>query len=283
LHGLKLVAVPVVALALWGMARTLCPDRERATMAIVTAVIALAWPTAGGQVLPIIGAGFIGWCLFPPASTPPALHMRVPISHWTGMVSWVLFFGLLLGLPLLRQVVSSQSIAVFDSFYRAGALVFGGGHVVLPLLQAGVVAPGWVTNEQFVAGYGAAQAVPGPLFTFGAYLGFVMRTQPNGLAGAALGLVGIFLPGLLMTVGALPFWDSLRSRTSFQSAIRGINAAVVGLLLAAFYNPVWTSAISKPLDFGLAILAFGLLAFWTLPPWLVVGLTALGGEVIARI
>jgi chromate transporter len=283
LHGLKLVAVPVVALAIWGMARTLCPDRERATMAIVTAVIALAWPTAGGQVLPIIGAGFIGWCLFPPASTPPALHMRVPISHWTGMVSWVLFFGLLLGLPLLRQVVSSQSIAVFDSFYRAGALVFGGGHVVLPLLQAGVVAPGWVTKEQFVAGYGAAQAVPGPLFTFGAYLGFVMRTQPNGLAGAALGLVGIFLPGLLMTVGALPFWDSLRSRTSFQSAIRGINAAVVGLLLAAFYNPVWTSAISKPLDFGLAILAFGLLAFWKLPPWLVVGLTALGGEVIARI
>ena len=283
LHGLKLVAVPVVAVAIWGMARTLCPDRERATMAIVTAVIALAWPTAGGQVLPIIAAGFIGWCLFPPASTPPALHMRVPISHWTGMVSWVLFFGLLLGLPLLRQVVSSQSIAVFDSFYRAGALVFGGGHVVLPLLQAGVVAPGWVTKEQFVAGYGAAQAVPGPLFTFGAYLGFVMRTQPNGLAGAALGLVGIFLPGLLMTAGALPFWDSLRSRTSFQSAIRGINAAVVGLLLAAFYNPVWTSAISKPLDFGLAILAFGLLAFWKLPPWLVVVLTAFGGEVIARI
>jgi chromate transporter len=199
------------------------------------------------------------------------------------MVSWVLFFGLLLGLPLLRQVVSSQSIAVFDSFYRAGALVFGGGHVVLPLLQAGVIAPGWVTNEQFVAGYGAAQAVPGPLFTFGAYLGFVMRTQPNGLAGAALGLVGIFLPGLLMTAGALPFWDSLRSRTGFQSAIRGINAAVVGLLLAAFYNPVWTSAISKPLDFGLAILAFGLLAFWKLPPWLVVVLTAFGGEVIARI
>jgi chromate transporter len=283
LHGLKLVAVPVVALAVWGMARTLCPDRERATMAILTAMVALVWPTAGGQVLPIIAAGFIGWYLFPPASTPSALHLRVPISHWVGMVSWVLFFGLLLGLPLIRQVASSQSIAVFDSFYRAGALVFGGGHVVLPLLQAGVVAPGWITNEQFVAGYGAAQAVPGPLFTFAAYLGFVIRPEPNGLAGAVLALLGIFLPGLLMTAGALPFWDSLRSRASFQCAIRGINAAVVGLLLAAFYNPVWTSAIFKPVDFGLALVSFGLLAFWKLPPWLVVVLTAVGGEVIARI
>ena len=283
LHGLKLVAVPVVALAVWGMARTLCPDRERATMAILTAMIALAWPTAAGQVLPIIAAGFIGWYVFPPSSTPPELRIRVPISHWVGMISWVFFFGFLLGLPLVRQVVSSQSIAVLDSFYRAGALVFGGGHVVLPLLQAGVVAPGWVTNEQFVAGYGAAQAVPGPLFTFGAYLGFVMQPEPNGLAGAVLALVGIFLPGLLMTAGALPFWDSLRSRAKFQSAIRGVNAAVVGLLLAAFYNPVWKSAIFNPVDFGLAILAFGLLAFWKLPPWLVVVLTAVGGEVIARI
>src|SRR5262247_4109141 len=283
LHGLKLVAVPVVALAVWGMARTLCPDRERATMAILTAVIALAWPTAAGQVLPIIAAGFVGWYVFPPASTPPELRIRVPISHWVGMISWVFFFGFLLGLPLVRQVVSSQSIAVFDSFYRAGALVFGGGHVVLPLLQAGVVAPGWVTNEQFIAGYGAAQAVPGPLFTFSAYLGFVMQPEPNGLAGAALALVAIFLPGILMTAGSLPFWDLLRTRASFQSAIRGVNAAVVGLLLAAFYNPVWTSAIFKPLDFALALLSFGLLAFWKLPPWLVVVLTAVGGEVIARI
>ena len=283
LHGLKLVAVPVVALAVWGMARTLCPDRERATLAILTAIVALASPTALGQVLPIIVAGFIGWYFFPPANTPPALHIRVPISRLVATISWVLFFGLLLGLPVVRQVASSQSLAVFDSFYRAGALVFGGGHVVLPLLQAGVVAPGWVSNEQFVAGYGAAQAVPGPLFTFAAYLGFVMQPEPNGLAGAALALVAIFVPGLLMTAGSLPFWDLLRSRASFQSAIRGINAAVVGLLLAAFYNPVWTSAIFKPLDFGLAILAFGLLAFWKLPPWLVVVLTAVGGEIIAYI
>jgi len=283
LHGLKLVAVPVVALAVWGMARTLCPDRERATLAILTAIVALAWPTAAGQVLPIIAAGLIGWRLFPAAKTPPALHIRVPISHWLGLASWVLFFGLLFALPLVRQIAASQTVAVFDSFFRAGALVFGGGHVVLPLLQAEVVAPGWVTNEQFVAGYGAAQAVPGPLFTFAAYLGWVMQPPLNGWAGASVALVAIFLPGILMTAGALPFWDLLRTRGSFQSAIHGINAAVVGLLLAAFYHPVWTSAIYKPTDFGLAILAFGLLAFWKLPPWLVVVLTALGGEITARI
>ena len=283
LHGLKVVAVAVVAQAVWGMARMLCPDRERATLAILTAIIALAWPTAAGQVLPIVVAGLIGWRLFPPANTPPGLHIRVPISQWVGMAAWVLFFGLLVALPLVRQVVTSQTVPVFDGFFRSGALVFGGGHVVLPLLQAEVVAPGWVTNEQFVAGYGAAQAVPGPLFTFAAYLGFVMQPEPNGLAGAAVALIAIFLPGILMTLGALPFWDLLRSRGSFQSALRGVNAAVVGLLLAAFYHPVWTSAIYKPTDFGLAILAFGLLAFWKLPPWLVVVLTAVGGEVIARI
>jgi chromate transporter len=283
LHGLKLVAVPVVALALWGMARALCPDRERATLAILTGIVALAWPTAAGQVLPIAVAGFIGWWFFPPANTPPSLHIRVPLSQRIGIVCWILFFGLLLILPLVRSVINSQPLAVFDSFYRAGALVFGGGHVVLPLLQAGVVTPGWVTNEQFVAGYGAAQAVPGPLFTFSAYLGFVMQPEPNGLRGAALALVAIFLPGILMTAGSLPFWDLLRTRASFQSAIRGINAAVVGLLLAAFYNPVWTSAIFKPLDFGLALFSFGLLAFWKLPPWLVVVLTAVGGEIIARV
>ena len=283
LHGLKLVAVPVVALALWGMARTLCPDRERATLAILTAIVALAWPTAAGQVLPIAVAGLIGWWFFPPANTPAALHIRVPISQRTGMICWIVFFGLLFVLPLVRQVIFSQALAVFDSFYRAGALVFGGGHVVLPLLQAGVVAPGWVTNEQFIAGYGAAQAVPGPLFTFSAYLGFVMQPEPNALAGAALALVAIFLPGILMTAGSLPFWDLLRTRASFQSAIRGINAAVVGLLLAAFYHPVWTSGIFRPLDFALALLSFGLLAFWKMPPWLVVVLTAAGGEVLARI
>jgi chromate transporter len=284
LHGLKVVAVAVVALAVWGMARMLCPDRERATVAIVTAVVASAWPTAWGQILPIIVAGLIGWRLFPPPERPPsALHIRAPISQGVGIISWVLFFGLLIGLPFVRQIDSSQALAVFDSFFRVGSLVFGGGHVVLPLLQAEVVGPGWVTNESFVAGYGAAQAVPGPLFTFAAYLGWVMRPPLNGWAGASLALVAIFLPAFLMTIGSLPFWDRVRTRSRYQAALRGINAAVVGLLLGALYHPVWTAAIHTPIDFALGLLAFGLLAFWKWPPWLVVVLTALGAEVIARI
>lgn len=252
LHGLKVVAVAVVALAVWGMARALCPDRQRATLAILTAMVASAWPTALGQIIPIVVAGLIGARAFPASAAPPPLHMRVPIGHRLGAVAWVVFAGLLVTLPLLRQVSSSQALAVFDGFFRVGSLVFGGGHVVLPLLQAEVVGPGWVANEDFVAGYGAAQAVPGPLFTFAAYLGFVMRAEPHGWAGAALALVAIFLPAFLMTVGALPFWDLLRSRPGFQAALRGINAAVVGLLLAALYHPVWTSAIHAPADFGLA-------------------------------
>jgi chromate transporter len=169
---------------------------------------------------------------------------------------------------------------VFDSFYRAGSLVFGGGHVVLPLLQAEVVPPGWVTNEQFIAGYGAAQAVPGPLFTFAAYLGAVMRQPPNGWLGGAWALAAVFLPSYLLVVGTLPFWELLRWRPSFQAALRGVNAAVVGLLLAALYDPVWTSAITGPADFGLALVAFGLLMFWRLPSWLVVLITAAGGAVV---
>jgi chromate transporter len=283
LHGLKVVAVAVVALAVWGMARVLCPDRGRATLAILTAIVASAWPTALGQIIPIVAAGFIGLRLFPGSSAPPPLHVRVPIGRGLGAAAWIVFAGLLVMLPLLRQVSPSQALAVFDSFFRVGSLVFGGGHVVLPLLQAEVVIPGWVANEHFVAGYGAAQAVPGPLFTFAAYLGFVARSEPNGWAGAAVALVAIFLPAFLMTVGALPFWDVLRSRPAFQAALRGINAAVVGLLLAALYHPVWTSAVHTPSDFGLALLAFGLLAFWKWPPWLVVMLTAVGGEIVARI
>ena len=282
LHGLKIVAVAVVALAVWGMARNLCPDRERATLAAATAVVASAWPTAAGQIVPIVAAGFIGLRLFPGITPPAAVSVRVPISRGLGAVSWVLFFGLLVLLPLLRQVSGDRAVAVFDSFFRVGSLVFGGGHVVLPLLQAEVVGPGWVTNEAFVAGYGAAQAVPGPLFTFAAYLGFVMESAPRGWSGAALALVAIFLPGFLMTVGALPFWDVLRARPAFQAALRGINAAVVGLLVAALYHPVWTSAIRSASDFGLALVAFTLLAFWRWPAWLVVVLTAVAAEVLAR-
>jgi chromate transporter len=192
-----------------------------------------------------------------------------------------LFVGLLIGLPVARQVAPSHAVAVFDSFYRAGSLVFGGGHVVLPLLQAEVVTPGWVTNGAFVAGYGAAQAVPGPLFTFAAYLGAVMREPPNGWMGAAWALGAVFLPSFLLIVGGLPFWELLRGRAGIQAALRGVNAAVVGLLLAALYDPVWQSAIQGPADFALALVAFGLLMVWRLPPWLVVGIAAAGGAGIA--
>lgn len=283
LHGLKVVAVAVVAQAVWSMARTLCPDRERATLAILATIVTLAWQSSVGQVLSIAVAALIGWRFFPGSDVTSTAHMRFPIGNRLGLAAWIVFFLLLFTLPFLRRVVPSQGLALFDSFFRVGSLVFGGGHVVLPLLQTEVVGSGWVTNEQFVAGYGAAQAVPGPLFTFSAYLGAVMNFQPNGWSGALLALVAIFLPSFLLIIGSLPFWDFLRSKSSFQSALRGINAAVVGLLLAALYNPVWTTAIHSPADFGLALVAFGLLALWKWPPWLVVVLMALGGELSARI
>jgi chromate transporter len=283
LHGLKVVAVAVVAQAVWGMARSLCPDRERATIAILASIVTLAWPTAVGQLSSIAVAGIVGSILFSGTVSSSISHMRFPIGKKTAIAAWIVFFTLLLGLPLLRQIAPSHALEVFDSFFRVGSLVFGGGHVVLPLLQTEVVGPGWVTIEQFVAGYGAAQAVPGPLFTFAAYLGAVMGPEPNGWAGAFLTLVAIFLPSFLLIAGALPFWDFLRSVPVFQSALKGVNAAVVGLLLSALYTPVWTSAIHSPADFGLGLVAFGLLMFWKCPPWLVVVLTAAGGEAIARI
>jgi chromate transporter len=283
LHGLKVVAVAVVAQAVWGMARTLAPDRERASLAFLAAIAMLAYPTAVGQVLIIVLAGLIGWWWLAEAGAPRDPGMRVSIGRRGAAVAWVLFFGLLIGLPIAQQWVDSEPLAVFDSFFRVGSLVFGGGHVVLPLLQAEVVPPGWVTNEQFVAGYGAAQAVPGPLFTFAAYLGAVMKPLGGGLAGAALALVAVFAPSFLLVIGALPLWDSLRPRPSFQAALRGINAAVVGLLLAALYQPVWTSAIHAPADVALGLVDFALLAFWKWPPWLVVALSALGGALLARL
>jgi chromate transporter len=283
LHGLKIVAVAVVAQAVWGMARSLCPDRERATIAILASIVTLAWPSAVGQVSSIALAGIAGVVIFPGSASSTISHMRFPVGKKTAIAAWVIFFILLAGLPLLRQIAPGHALEVFDSFFRVGSLVFGGGHVVLPLLQAEVVSPGWVTNEQFVAGYGAAQAVPGPLFTFSAYLGTVMGPEPNGWPGALLALVAIFLPSFLLITGALPFWDLLRSVPVFQSALKGINAAVVGLLLAALYKPVWTSAIYSAADFGLGLVAFALLMFWRFPPWLVVVLTAFGGEALARI
>jgi chromate transporter len=290
LHGLKVVAVAVVAQAVWGMAKTLAPDRQRATLAVLAAVATLAWPTGLGQVLIIAVAGLlyhrlalIGWQGLPVASAPTPVQMRVPISRGLAAGAWVCFVGLLVGLPLLRYLAPSQPLAVIDSFFRVGSLVFGGGHVVLPLIQAEVVPPGWLTTEQFIAGYGAAQAVPGPLFTFAAYLGAVRQPWPNGWAGAALALGAIFLPSFLLIIGGLPLWNRLRTQASFQAVLRGINAAVVGLLLAALYHPVWTSAIHAPGDFALGLVDFLLLMFWKCPPWLVVVLSALGGAVLIRL
>ena len=280
LHGLKIAAVAVVANAVWGMARSLAPDRERATIALLAAVVVLAWPGAPGQILVIVIAGLIGWRFLAGSQAEQRVPLPTRIRRRTAIASLTVFIVLLGALPVLRQVISSQAFVVFDSFFRVGALVFGGGHVVLPLLQAEVVPPGWVTNEEFVAGYGAAQAVPGPLFTFAAYLGAMMHRPPNGIPGAALALVAIFLPTFLMVVGALPFLSVLRTRPGFQAALRGINAAVVGLLLAALYNPVWTSAITVPVDLALALVTFALLAVWNVPAWLVVVIAALGGAVL---
>ena len=283
LHGLKVAAVAVVALAVWGMARSLAPDRARATIAIVAAVAALVWAGGAAQVLIIASAALIGLRFLPGAASGATAPLAVPVGRRLGAAMLVLFFALLLALPIARQLVGGQALAVFDSFYRAGSLVFGGGHVVLPLLQAEVVPPGWVADEQFVAGYGAAQAVPGPLFTFAAYLGAVMGPRPNGLGGAALALIAVFLPSFLLVVGALPFWAAVRAQPGFAAALRGINAAVVGLLLAALYHPVWTSAIRTPFDVALAFAAFGLLAFWKAPAWLVVLFAAGGGALLSLV
>jgi chromate transporter len=283
LHGLKVVAVAVVAQAVLSMMRSLAPDRERATLAVIAAALVLAIPSTWGQIGAIALGAVAGLVLFRGGAPVDHVALPHPVSRTAGVVALALFFALLLGLPLLAATVVSQSLTVFEAFYRAGSLVFGGGHVVLPLLQASVVPPGWVTNDAFLAGYGAAQAVPGPLFTFAAYLGAVMGPQPNGWAGAALCLVAVFLPSFLLVIGALPFWDELRRRRWAQSALTGVNAAVVGLLLAALYNPVWTAGITSAADFALASAAFLLLFMWKTPPWLVVVLCALGGAAIAAL
>jgi chromate transporter len=281
LHGLKVVAVAVVAQAVLGMMRSLAPDRERATLAVAAAVIVSTVPTAWAQIAAIALGAIVGVVAL--RTDAPTDHVALPlrVGRRVGALFLALFFALLIGLPLLAASVPDQSIKLFDSFYRAGSLVFGGGHVVLPLLQAEVVPPGWVTNDAFLAGYGAAQAVPGPLFTFAAYLGAVMGPNPNGWLGASLCLVAIFLPSFLLGIGALPFWDALRSQPMAQAALRGVNAAVVGLLLAALYHPVWTAGITSARDFALAMAAFLLLFMWQAPPWLVVISTAAGGAALA--
>jgi len=283
LHGLKLVAVAIVAQAVWGMARNLCPDRERASIAGVAALIVLLSASAFSQLGAILLGAVAGAWLCRQTGAIRAEQVPIKVSHGVGVAALVAFFTLLFGLPLLRAVSGSPAIAMVDAFYRSGALVFGGGHVVLPLLSEAVVAPGWVSDSAFLAGYGAAQAVPGPLFTFAAYLGAVRGPAPNGVAGAALGLVSIFVPGLLLHLGTLPFWESFRQRAGTQAVMRGINAAVVGLLGAALYSPIWTSAVQRPRDFAVALVGFILLVGWKAPPVVVVLVSALAGVLFALV
>jgi chromate transporter len=280
LHGLTLVAVAVVAQAVWGMARTLCPDRSRASIACIAAVMILLTTSSVVQIGAIVWGAVAGLWLCRTGTPIASAPLGVPISRRAGAVALTSFFVLLVGLSLAAG--ASRDVAVFDAFYRSGAMVFGGGHVVLPLLSKAFVTSGWVSQDSFLAGYGAAQAMPGPLFTFAAYLGAVAGPTPQGIAGAALGLAGIFLPGVLILLGAVPFWDVLRQRVAAQAIMRGINAAVVGLLGAALYNPLWTSSVKSSGDFALALAGFVLLTAWRAPPLIVVMLGVIGGMVLAQ-
>jgi chromate transporter len=279
LHGLKLVAVAIVAQAVWGMARTLAPDRERASIAAIAAVIIASIAQIGA--IAFGGVAGLWFCRTAPPEAAKDRQMSIPVSRTVGILALIGFFLLLGGLPVLWMLSHSQGVALFDAFYRSGALVFGGGHVVLPLLREATVTPGWVSDDVFLAGYGAAQAVPGPLFTFAAYLGAVTKPLPHGVAGAAISLIAIFLPGVLVLMGTLPFWETFRRRARAQAMMRGVNAAVVGLLGAALYNPVWTSSVKGPGDFGIALVGFVLLTVWHAPPLLVVAFSALGGIALA--
>jgi chromate transporter len=273
IHGLKIIAVAVVAQAVLGMGKKLTPDRPRITIAIIATVLTLIWPSALGQIIIITISGIAGVMMYHNVHAPDVHYMDVSISKRTGIIAWVLFFGMLLALPMLRQLTQHNLMSIFDTFYRVGSLVFGGGHVVLPLIEREVVPTGLISSEGFLAGYGIAQAVPGPLFTFASYLGAMI----SGVSGIFVGTLAIFLPSFLMITGSLPFLDEFRKHPKFQAALTGINAAVVGILLAALYNPVWTSAIKTSYDFIVAIILFGLLEFWKVAPWIVVIIGALLG------
>ncbi|ROL74151.1 chromate efflux transporter [Pseudomonas vranovensis] len=281
LHGLKVVAVAIVAQAVWGMARTLCADAPRILLMLASACLVLLVPAAWAQVAVMVAAAGAGLMLLKPGSSVVHEPLPIGVSQRAGVWWWLLFFALLLGLPLLAGLWPDPTLNMIDAFYRTGALVFGGGHVMLPLLQAEVVPTGWVGNETFVAGYGAAQAVPGPLFTFAAFLGASMHGPQSGWLGAVLCLLAIFAPAFLLVFAALPLWERLRRNPSLQAAMQGVNAAVVGLLLAALYQPLWTSAIGQPLDVVLALLALVALMAFRLPPWLVVIACGLGGQCLS--
>ena len=280
IHGLKIVAVAVVAQAIWSMGRSLCPDPTRATFAVLGAGIMLAFPTALAQIGAIVCGGFLGFFLLGDVHNMPHTPSSMHLSRRAGFVALTLFVLLLILLPLIAQQTENIALLQFGRFYRSGALVFGGGHVVLPLLQAEVVPRGWISNDQFLAGYGLAQAAPGPLFTFAAYLGATSTVQPNGWIGGLLCLVAIFLPGFLITIGVLPFWERVRQNQSMQNILKGISAIVVGILISAFYNPVWTSTVHRGSDFALVLGAFLLLTYGKTPAWAVVLLCAAAGAVL---
>jgi chromate transporter len=279
LHGLKLVAVAVVAQAVWGMGSSLAPDRARASLAVAACLVSLAAPSALGQIAAIVLGAVVGTTVLPRVANPcvetAALHISVP--RWVAVTLLAIFLVLLFGWPWLADASGNHAIILADVFYRAGSLVFGGGHVVLPLLQAAVVPPGWVDPDTFLAGYGATQAMPGPLFSFAAFLGAINEPGPNGWIGALLATVAIFASSFLLIGGLLPFWDSLRYRPNVRAAMRGVNAAVVGVLLAALFSPIWTGTIHTRADFGIALVAFLLLTLWKLPPWCVVAFGAFAG------
>ena len=280
-HGLKLAAVAIVAQAVYAMARTLATDLPRRLLAVAAAAVALAWATPFSQVAIIAAGAVIGWLVLTAPDVPQttASEARV-VSRRTGLIALAGFVVLLVGTPLARAA-DGQVAAMVEAYVRAGALVFGGGHVVLPLLDASVVGPGWVPESAFLAGYGAAQAVPGPLFTFAAYLGTVAEPEPNGVLGAAIAIVAIFLPGVLLVIAALPFWDGLRARPAVRRALGGTNAAVVGLLAAALYSPVWTGSVTAPIDVVVAAAGLGLLLTGRVPPVVVVVLAAVAGQLLA--
>lgn len=280
INGLKIVAVVVVAHAVLGMAKKLTPDLQRKTIALFALIVTLLWQTAYTQIGVILTAGVVGFLVYRQQTKQEEESIsHFPISRRIGYISLTLFFGLLLFLPILRNLTSIEWVALFDSFYRSGSLVFGGGHVVLPLLEQEFVPEGWLSQQEFLAGYGAAQAVPGPLFTFASYIGAVI----NGWKGGLFATFAIFLPAFLLILGTLPFWDALRSNPKIKGALIGVNAAVVGILIAALYNPIWTSSIHEPIDFALAAILFSMLVYWKLPPWIIVVTGALGGLLIAYI
>ncbi|HVM25047.1 MAG TPA: chromate efflux transporter [Candidatus Limnocylindrales bacterium] len=280
IQGLKLAAVAIVAVAVVSMWRSLAPDWPRRVLAVAAAAAMLLLQTAALQIAVIATGGLLGWWLLDRVPAPDRQEAPSPVGRRAGAVALALFVALLICLPLAVAATGSQAIAIVESFYRAGALVFGGGHVVLPLLSESVVTPGWVSEEAFLAGYGAAQAVPGPLFTFAAYLGVSLQPEPNGIAGAAVALAAIFLPSFLLVIGAFPFWDRLRRSAAFRGALAGTNAAVIGLLIAALYDPVWTSAVTGPVDVLLVALAFAALVVVNAPPWLVVAGLAVAAQLL---